>query len=101
MGVNHFRIYLRVRQVSVLDFSGFRIGPSDLLKTGVIIATYNDHLKAPSFPVVFCLQTKNTVSDGAFAFIQSILRVLCEGWESIKCAPPAAGCPLDGRPTLP
>src|SRR5262249_3653981 len=49
------------------------IDPSDLLKTGMIITTYNDHVKAPSFPVLLCLQTKNTVSDGAFAFIQSIL----------------------------
>src|SRR5262249_13880741 len=49
------------------------IDPSDLLKTGMIITTYNDHVKAPSFPALLCLQTKNTVSDGAFAFIQSIL----------------------------
>jgi len=43
-----------------------------LLPAGMKITTYNDHLKAPSFPALR-LQTKNTVSDGAFALIQSAL----------------------------
>src|SRR5207249_3649092 len=56
----------------------------------MIITTYNDHVKAPSFPVVLCLQTKNTVSDRAFAFIQSTLARFLRGW---GCSTPAIrGC---------
>ena len=74
--VKSFGFSIRVHQLPLLNLSDFCIHPSDLLKTGMIITTYNDHVKAPSFPVVLCLQTKNTVSDRAFAFIQSGLNIL-------------------------
>src|SRR5213079_1364034 len=88
--VKSFGFSIRVHQLPLLNLSDFCIHPSDLLKTGMIITTYNDHVKAPSFPVVLCLQTKNTVSDRAFAFIQSTLSRFLRGW---GCSTPAIrGC---------
>src|SRR5256885_3058465 len=42
--VKPFRLSVTVRQLAFLHFSCFRIDPSDLLKTGMIITTYNVHL---------------------------------------------------------
>jgi hypothetical protein len=37
------------------------------------ITTYNDHLKAPFFPVVFVVKQRILCRTGAFALIQSFL----------------------------
>ncbi len=47
-----------VHQLSFPCFSSFRIQPTNLLPTGMEITTYNDHLKAPFFPVVFVVKQR-------------------------------------------
>src|SRR5215467_3968886 len=72
-----------------LELSGFAcvgIHKSNYLPAGMEITTYNHHGRLLS-PQLLCLQTKNTAEDGAFVFIQSTLRCLCEEWDATLSTP--------------
>src|SRR6185312_15230702 len=49
---------LLMHQFPFPSFSCLRIYEGDLLPTGMEITTYNHHLKAPSFPVVFVVKQR-------------------------------------------
>jgi hypothetical protein len=50
------RLSCSVHQLPFSCLPGFYIQPRNHLPTGMEITTYNDHLKAPFFPVVFVKQ---------------------------------------------
>src|SRR5689334_7485749 len=64
------------------SFSCLRIYEGDLLPTGMKITTYNHHLKAPSFPVVFVVKQRILCRSGPSLLSN---QSLCEAKGGIRC----------------
>jgi hypothetical protein len=58
-----------------------------LLPAGMKITPYNHHRRLLSFPASSSSNKDYMGSNRAFALIQSVLRALCDGWESENAAP--------------
>ena len=56
--IKSFGFSVAMHQLPFLNLSGFCIDPSDLLKTGMVITTYNDHVKAPFLPSFFVFKPR-------------------------------------------
>src|SRR6266700_2092244 len=63
-----------VHQLSFSRFPSFRIHPTNLLPTGMEITTYNDHRKAPFFPVVFVVKQRILCRSGPSLLSNQFLR---------------------------
>src|SRR5258708_6629855 len=90
-----------VHQLSFPRFPSFRIHPTNLLPTGMEITTYNNHLKAPFFPVVFvvkqrilCRTGPSLLSNQSFAFFAKG-GIRCR----VKCFSRIAGLTIQRRPS--